>query len=268
MKKLADSGTAGKLMATPELTNELKEASVVQNTLLPHAAPVCREIECTGHAVPSHYLSGDYYDFFYEEDKQKYWIFAGDVMGKGIPAFTKMAMLRTAIRTLVPYSESPADLLQKVNATLVEDFKLLQSFATLFVGMYDLETHVFTYGSAGHPPAILKSAGHPGEFLEGRGIAIGFLPDRTYPEFQVDLQPDDYIFVFTDGIIEAMNEKREQFGRERILELINQYSGDPTVIPVITNRVLNHCNYAQRDDITMLLLKRKKQLNGTLIEGR
>jgi sigma-B regulation protein RsbU (phosphoserine phosphatase) len=244
------------ILATPRLSNELKEASLLQDILLHHGAPKCETLDCQGNSIPAHYLGGDYYDFIYDKSKQKYWIFTGDVMGKGIPAFAKMAMLRTAIRTLAPHSKSPAKLLKRVNRTLYNDLKLLRSFATLFCGMYDLAENKFLYASAGHPPAVLKRVNQPAEHLKGKGIAIGFLPEHSFKEFELTFNPNDYILVFTDGITEAMNEKREQFGKQRMLDVVNQHSDYQTIIPKITDHVLTHSNHKQRDDITMLTIKR------------
>ncbi|TFB13677.1 hypothetical protein E3U55_15580 [Filobacillus milosensis] len=243
-------------ITTPRITSELQEASKVQNVLLQHTAPPCSSLHCYGHTVPAHYLSGDYYDFVYEDNKQKYWVFAGDVMGKGIPAFTKMAMLRTAVRTLAPHSESPSELLRKVNQTLFEDFKLLRSFTTLFCGMYDIERNTFTYASAGHPQPVLKRMNQPSELLQAKGIAIGFIQDYNFQEETVMLQPNDYIFIFTDGITEAKNEKDEQFGRDRIIDVVNQHNSNTCLIENITNRILTYSNYEQRDDATMVTIKR------------
>ncbi|RDI40044.1 PP2C family protein-serine/threonine phosphatase [Falsibacillus pallidus] len=244
------------MIETPRLSDELKEAAAVQDVLLQHDAPLCKVLECKGLSIPAHYLGGDYYGFVYEEEKQKYWVFAGDVMGKGIPAFAKMAMLRTAIRTLTPQCETPSELLGKVNKTLHEDLKLLKSFATLFCGMYDLSTHTFTYASAGHPSAILKRTSLPSELLTAKGIAIGFLPERIYAEHEVSLEPGDYIVVYTDGILEAMNHNREQFGRDKVIELINGHNSWADLIPSIAETVLEYTDNEQNDDITMVTLKR------------
>lgn len=257
MMKNADANAAETIVIpTNRLSAELKEAANVQKVLLQHEAPSCFLLDCKGQSIPAHYLGGDYYGFIYEEEKQKYWVFTGDVMGKGIPAFAKMAMLRTAIRTLAPQCTGPADLLEKVNANLYEDLKLLKSFATLFCGMYDLAENTFTYASAGHPNAILKRDGQASEFLKANGIAIGFLPNRTYTEQMLDLEPNDYICVFTDGVLEAMNEDKKQFGKEKIIEIVNEHSDYPTLIQTITEQVLTYSNFEQRDDVTMVTMKR------------
>jgi phosphoserine phosphatase RsbU/P len=245
-----------KLIHTNRLSADLKEAANVQSVLLQHDAPTCEHLDCQGISIPAHYLGGDYYGFIYEEEKQKYWVFTGDVMGKGIPAFAKMAMLRTAIKTLVPQSSGPAELLQKVNANLYADLKLLKSFATLFCGMYDVRENTFTYSSAGHPNAILKRESDPSEFLTGNGIAIGFLPNRTYSEHKLLLGPNDYVCIYTDGILEAMDEERKQFGKEKIVDLINGHADYPSLIKTITQQVLSYSNFDQRDDVTMVTIKR------------
>jgi phosphoserine phosphatase RsbU/P len=245
-----------KWIQTNRLSADLKEAANVQSVLLQHDAPSCKSLDCKGISIPAHYLGGDYYGFIFEEEKQKYWVFTGDVMGKGIPAFAKMAMLRTAIKTLVPQSSGPGDLLNKVNTNLYEDLKLLKSFATLFCGMYDLAENTFTYASAGHPSAILKRDSNPSEFLVGNGIAIGFLPNRTYHEHQLGLGPNDYVCIYTDGILEAMDEKKKQFGKEKIVDMINDHADYPSLISTVTQKVLSYSNFEQRDDVTMVTIKR------------
>lgn len=256
MIKNSGVNSIDKIVPTKRLSDELKEAANVQEVLLKHDAPKCVLLECKGQSIPAHYLGGDYYGYVYEEDKQRYWVFIGDVMGKGIPAFAKMAMLRTAIRILAPQSESPSELLESVNANIYEDMKLLRSFATLFCGMYNLKENTFTYASAGHPSAILKRENQPCEFLDAKGIAIGFLPNRTYEEHKLGMNPNDYICIFTDGVFETMNGQKEQFGRERIVEIVNNHAHYPSLIPTITEHVLTYSNYDQRDDVTMVTIKR------------
>jgi phosphoserine phosphatase RsbU/P len=238
------------------LNADLKEAANVQNVLLQLEPPSCKTLECKGVSIPAQFLGGDCYGFIHEEDRQKYWVFTGDVMGKGIPAFTKMAMLRTAIRTLAPQCSSPSELLKKVNMNLCEDLKRLKSFATLFCGMFDLKENTFSYASAGHPSAILKRHNQPSEFLKGNGIAIGFLPERNYLEEKVELSPNDYICIYTDGILEAMDEQRNQFGKDRIIKLIDQHPHFPSLVDTVTQSVLSFANFDQRDDVTMVTIRR------------
>jgi phosphoserine phosphatase RsbU/P len=252
----SEEKNTNKYIQQNRLSADLKEAANVQSVLLQHEPPACESLECKGVSIPAHYLGGDYYGFIFEEEKQKYWVFTGDVMGKGIPAFAKMAMLRTAIRTLVPQSSGPSDLLQKVNMILYEDLKLLKSFATLFCGMYDLAENTFTYASAGHPSAILKREKHPSEFLKANGIAIGFLPNRKYIEERVILGPNDYVCIYTDGILEAMDNQRNQFGKDRIIKMINQHSDYSSLVKTITEHVLSFSNFDQRDDVTLVTIRR------------
>ncbi len=258
------------------LQKEMQVAQEIQQTLLPSAFP---EIE--GYEIASYYeaakeVGGDYFDFV-EVDKDTLGIVVADVSGKGVPGSLIMTMIRTALRTEARGNKNAADVLARVNEFVINDMKR-GMFVTIFYIILDSHNRTINYASAGHNPMILyRSETKKSYYLNPRGFPIGInLPDNTL--FRKSIQSDtlrlregDNLIIYTDGITEAMNFRREKFGEERFLSVIRKYGHlkvDPFV-DKISDEIKNFTEgYAQNDDITLVAIREKMRAEDVLFNLR
>ena len=258
------------------LQKEMQVAQEIQHTLLPSAFP---EIE--GYEIASYYeaakeVGGDYFDFV-EVDKDTLGIVVADVSGKGVPGSLIMTMIRTALRTEARGNKNAADVLARVNDFVINDMKK-GMFVTIFYIILDSHNRTINYASAGHNPMILyRSETKKSYYLNPRGFPIGInLPDNTL--FRKSIQSDtlrlregDTLIIYTDGITEAMNLRREKFGEERFLSVIRKYGHlkvDPFV-DKISDEIKNFTEgYAQNDDITLVAIREKMRAEDVLFNLR
>ncbi|WP_169332825.1 PP2C family protein-serine/threonine phosphatase [Effusibacillus pohliae] len=251
-----------KYMFTVESAKEeVQAAQFIQQMLLHDDVPYCDALSCVGVSIPSFHLSGDYYDFIHDERNGRYWVFIGDVMGKGIPAFLLMVLLRSTVRCLTRTCASPGKLVFELNNSLHKDLTRLRAFASLFCGMFDTNSAEFLYTSAGHPSPILmrKNRDFP-ERLEGKGTVIGILRNREYKDYSILLSKGDLIVGCTDGIFEAMDTYRQQYGYDRLMQVISK-NKDQTMddlIQSITSDVKQYSQDFKRDDVTVIAIRCEK----------
>lgn len=258
------------------LQQEMQVAQEIQHTLLPAAFP---EIE--GYEIASYYeaakeVGGDYFDFV-EVDKDTLGIVVADVSGKGVPGSLVMTMIRTALRTEARGNKNAADVLARVNDFVINDMKR-GMFVTIFYIILDSHNRTISYASAGHNPMMLyRAKTEKSYYLNPRGFPIGInLPDSSL--FRKSIQSDtlrlregDVLIVYTDGITEAMNPHREQFGDERFLSAIRNH-GNLKVDPLV-DKIRDEINvftegYAQSDDITLVAIREKLKVEDVLFNLR
>lgn len=245
------------------LQREIKLARNIQTSLLNGKVPEVKGGEVAGSSLPARLIGGDYYDF-YPLINGKIRIVIGDVMGKGIPAAMLMILTRGAFRTAAESTASPGKTLTAMNKALYEDLRNLKSFVTLFCADWDPATGILTYANAGHHLPLLVKGGERTvkELPKVKGIMVGGLPNQVYMEESAQLEQQDTVFFYTDGIIEAQDNSGEQYQLSRLIETLITYS-DKGVgemekhvmdsIKVFTKEV------PQKDDITMVILKVSKE---------
>ncbi len=251
------------LVEQQRLQKELQVAQEIQQMLLPDDFP-----DVVGYDIASYYqaakeVGGDLFDFV-EVDEHSIGICVADVSGKGVPGSLVMTMIRTALRLEARGNKNPADVLTKVNAFVTDDIRK-GMFVTMFYVILDSRERVVSYASAGHNPMILfRGKTKETFYLNPSGFPVGItLPDiRLFGEkIQADkirLHPDDILVLYTDGITEAMNAKRELFGEERFLAAIRKYGHLDVVefVKAIKNEILRFTGgYEQNDDITLVAIK-------------
>ncbi|BBU39416.1 hypothetical protein APP_17080 [Aeribacillus pallidus] len=243
------------------LQREINLARTIQTTLLNGHAPSIEGGEVFGYSIPARLIGGDYYDF-YPLVNGKVRIVIGDVMGKGIPAAMLMILTRGAFRTAAESTQSPGKTLTAMNKALYNDLRKLKSFVTVFCADWDPLSGTFTYANAGHhlPLFIRGDAVH--ELPKVKGIMIGGLPNQIYHEESIQLFEHDSIFFYTDGIIEAQNQRGEQFTLARLIETLKQNQDKNA--GEIEKKVLESIHkftegVPQKDDMTMVFLKVGKQ---------
>ncbi|NLF32378.1 MAG: PP2C family protein-serine/threonine phosphatase [Planctomycetes bacterium] len=199
-------------MAAEAMRRQIRLAGEVQRRMVPAEPPRYPGVDIGAAYVPSLELSGDFYDFI-ALPNGNLGVALCDVMGKGVPAALMTASLRASLRAHADDLYDLGDILQRVNRGLCND-TLDESFATLFYGVLNTARMELTYGNAGHEPPVLLRDGTATP-LTGGGLVLGIDRDQVYGKSIVQLKRGDVLFCATDGLIEAMNFREEQFGRQR-----------------------------------------------------
>ena len=207
-----------------QLESELELSQVVQRGLLPQQAPNIPGLAIAAFSRPAQIVSGDYFDFVQFKDGG-HGIVMADVSGHGVSAGMLMSSLQTAFHTLVPVSDSPLDVLERINHLYAHNINVT-AFVTVFFGKLSPDVRTFTYGSAGHNSAYLyRPATGEEVLLHPTGPAIGLMEGFHVRSEQVALNPGDTLVLYTDGVTEAMNPAHEQFGLDRLADSIRQNNG-------------------------------------------
>jgi sigma-B regulation protein RsbU (phosphoserine phosphatase) len=245
------------------LESELTIAREVQNQLFPKSAPSAKSLELRGVCNPARMVSGDYYDFIpLPNDALAFAI--GDVAGKGISAALLMASIQSTMRTQFaavngagPQHYSAAKMVGTLNRQLYATTSP-EKYATFFFALYDEATRALTYTNAGHlAPMLLR--GNDFQMLDSTGTVVGAFPVVNYEEKTVILQPGDLLVAYTDGIEEPENVYGEQFGEERLKDVIAKYSKvDSTELIARTmEAVVQWTGEGElQDDMTMVVARR------------
>ncbi|MBR5326536.1 MAG: SpoIIE family protein phosphatase [Prevotella sp.] len=245
------------------IKGDLAIAREIQLAILPRIFPPFPEnedqLDIAAQMTAAKDVGGDFYDFFRIDDDRIGFVIA-DVSGKGIPAAIFMAVSRTLIRATGIRGGSPAECMRYVNELLAKE-SVDCMFVTVFYGIYNIQTGEITYCNAGHnPPHLLKHDGSVEPLPMSKDSMVGAVERLSYHEQKIQLGKGDALFMFTDGVTEAMNTSLEEFGEQRLeqtLQLAEGKSGQE-VIDAVTGEVKAFVEEAeQSDDITMLVLKRK-----------
>lgn len=248
-------------MEKQRIEQELALAGEIQAGLLPAASPLIKggsggcSVDIRAKIVPCGQLSGDLYDFI-ELDGNRTGVVIADVSGKGVPGAILMATTRVIIRTQAENILSTGEVMNRANKALCEDTRPTE-FVSMFYAVLDAETATLTYTSAGHNPPILFR-GDQSIFLEKGGIPLGIVEDVVYDEGQMQLASEDVILLYTDGVTEAMNDKKEIFGIGRLIRVVQQNLAmdAQSLIDIIHGEVLKFAASApQNDDLTLIALK-------------
>ncbi|OGB65667.1 MAG: hypothetical protein A2Y94_04725 [Caldithrix sp. RBG_13_44_9] len=251
------------MMEQQRIQRELQVAQEIQQMLLPSDFPNVVGYDITSYYQAAKEVGGDLFDFV-EVDEHTTGICVADVSGKGVPGSMVMTMIRTALRLEARGNKNPAEVLSKVNEFVTDDIRK-GMFVTAFYIILDSRERMISFSSAGHNPMILyRGKSKETYYLNPPGFPVGItLPDihlfsNTIKADRIRLHPDDILIVYTDGITEAMNHKREMFGDERFLEAIRKY-GTLDVIEFVNNLKQELQNftggYEQTDDITLVAIK-------------
>lgn len=248
------------------LQNELEIAREVQTQLYPRVTPMLKSMSIEALLSPARMVSGDYYDY-QKLDGSRLAVAIGDVAGKGISAALLMATVQSALRTQIRHclegsgdgelQVSTSQLVSQLNKHL-HAHTSPEKFATFYLGVYDEANSVLTYTNAGHLPPILIHDGETG-FLEVNGTVVGAFPFSRYGESQVKLELGDKLLFYTDGITEAENAYGEQFGEQRLCDLLRkQHGNEPAkILSSIHDAVLEWTGSPElQDDMTLLLAAR------------
>ena len=236
--------------------HELEIAREVQAKLLPQHAPALASLDYAGICVQARQVGGDYYDFLYLGPGRLALVLA-DVSGKGMSAALLMASLQASLRS--QYAQAPGDLpqvLRAVNQTFFES-TVTSRYATLFFGIYDERAGRLRYVNCGHLPPVLLAPDGAIERLQPTAPVIGLFEEWTCETREIDLKRGDTLVMFTDGVVEAFDAAGEEFGEERVLDLLRRQAALPAgmLVDAIARAVQRHSGSAQFDDFTLVVAR-------------
>lgn len=239
---------------------ELEVALQIQQSIVPQvfpAFPERKEFDIHGQMIPARTVAGDFYDFFFiEEDELGFVI--GDVSGKGVPAAIFMAVSRTVLRATARSGVEPGECLGRVNRLLCSD-SASKLFVTLVYGILHTASGRVDYAIGGHgPPYILQGEGSVKALDNLGGLIVGALPHATYSTASITLAPGDSLFLYTDGITEAMTAQQELFGEDRLEDTLRRNHGEALADinkAVVDAALAFSAGAPQHDDMTTLVLQ-------------
>jgi sigma-B regulation protein RsbU (phosphoserine phosphatase) len=250
------------------LERELEIAKEVQEQLFPRQAPQMGRMELTGLCLPARVVSGDYYDFL-RFNVDRLGLALGDICGKGISAALLMANLQATLRSnVIQYFRDSGQLDQgAANGTVANVVRRLNEqiysytssnkYASFFYAVYDDRELSLTYCNAGHNPPLYFSDNGWQRLLTG-GTVVGIFPDAEYEQETLRLTAGDLLVAYTDGIVESVNEYGEEFGEERLVDIIQQHRGMSAdeLQKIVVERVLDWAYEEERDDdMTLIVAK-------------
>jgi sigma-B regulation protein RsbU (phosphoserine phosphatase) len=243
------------------MAKELEIARSVQMSLLPKLDPRVEGFDIAGVCVPAQEVGGDYFDFI-SLGGNRLGIAIGDVSGKGVPAAIYMTLTKGILQSHAEETVSPKRVLSKVNSLMYRTIER-NSFVSMFYAILNVAERTITFARAGQCPLILtQEPGQPGSFLSPPGMALGLemgkVFDSVLEEQSVSLSPGEVLVFYTDGFTEAMNEKGDEFGEERLVASVARHRDEPAgrLIQDICHEVSAFAgSRAQHDDMTMVVIK-------------
>jgi len=244
------------------MKRDLEIAREIQNWLLPNQPPKIPGIENALQTRPANTVAGDYYDVFLRPgqtpEQDRVLLAVADVAGKSIPAAMLMATFQASLRSLSVTRSSLPDLIASVNRYACTNSQGGLRFTTAFLAELDPITRTLTYINAGHNQPMLCRKSGMLERLDAGGLPIGISTDVPYQSGSVVLAPGDWLIIFTDGVVEAVNTADEEYGEQRLLAVV---AGAAEATPAdMMQRILTGLdvfvgNTPQHDDVTCLLMK-------------
>jgi sigma-B regulation protein RsbU (phosphoserine phosphatase) len=246
------------------MKRDLEIAREIQTWLVPSAPPVVAGADIAFASRPQNSVAGDYYDAFYPtasaEENGKLMLVIADVAGKSIPAALLMATLQASLRTIAGEGAPLGELVVRLNRYASAHSLDGRRFTTAVLSEYDPRTGHLVYVNAGHNPPILRHANGALEKLEVGGLPLGIETGAVYDAAAVDLRPGDALIFYTDGVVEAFDEKGDLFGDERWLDAIRalrEWNAQES-LEFLMKKVDEFVGLTrQSDDITCLVFRTK-----------
>ncbi len=250
-----------KITDRERMARELEIAHQVQMSLLPKRSPDVAGCDIAGLCVPAKEVGGDYYDFIALGDG-RLGIAIGDVSGKGVPAAIYMTLTKGIFQSNAEVIASPKEVLIRVNNLMYRTIER-GSFVSMFYAVLDVNSLKMRFSRAGHNPALyLQSKGGDTRMLEPAGIALGLDNGKVFAgvinEQETELRKGDLLVFYTDGFTEAMNRNLEEYGEERLIDVLkaNEKGSAKEIIDAVYADVVNFASdYQQHDDMTMVVAK-------------
>lgn len=245
------------------MKRDLEIARDIQRWLVPDKPPEAAGLDIAFATRPANTVAGDYYDaFFVDAEKKRLLLTVADVAGKSVPAALLMATFQASLHSTAGAYRDLHDL-----ATRLNRFACLRSlggmrFTTAFLAELDLDTYAMSFVNAGHNAPVLRRVSGQCDRLEDGGVPFGIDPEAHFDVGTAQLQRGDLLLIFTDGLIEAVNHRTEEYGEDRLLNTLNAVPGEST------RETLRHLLESvdqfvgatrQHDDITCLVMRVRDQ---------
>jgi sigma-B regulation protein RsbU (phosphoserine phosphatase) len=245
------------------LEREMHVAAEIQRRILPKGPLLVPGFQLIGWNRPAREVGGDYYDMFPTRGG-RIGLVVGDVSGKGIPAALMVSTLHSALRLLLDQTELGPALLERLNRHILES-SMPNKFITMLLAEVNPRISTLRYMNAGHNPGFLlrthRDGGHVDELPSG-GVPLGLLPGSRYQMRELSLEPGDLLCLYSDGITEAESPDEEEFGNDRLIDVLRRHREAPLaeVLDAIRREVGEHTQgRPQGDDQTLLLLRRDEE---------
>jgi len=244
------------------MKRDLQIAKEIQTWLLPASPPSVPGVELAFATRPANTVAGDYYDVFpraqSDAGEPKFVLAMADVAGKSIPAALLMATIQASLKTLAAGPLSLSELVGRMNQYACSNSQNGRRFTTAFLAEYDPATRLLTYVNAGHNSPVLRRQSGAMERLDKGGIPLGILESASYEAGSVTLQNGDWLVIFTDGVVEAENDRAEEYGEQRLLFVVHS-GATLTPVQLLANIMTDLDRFVagapQHDDVTCMLLK-------------
>jgi sigma-B regulation protein RsbU (phosphoserine phosphatase) len=245
--------------AKERIQSELKVATQIQASLLPRIFPPFPdhpEFDIYASMAPAKEVGGDFYDFFFIDEKNLCFLIA-DVSDKGVPAALYMMVAKTLLKTEGQRLGEPDKILFSVNNILAADNETCM-FATVFCAILDVTTGAFRFANAGHNPPLIIGAQGVRYLIPKPGLMLGAMAETVFVAEHLTLEQEGILFLYTDGVTEAKNPEGALYGEERLLKALQIAPQEDVaeMIHFVSAEVAQHAGGAsQSDDITMLAVK-------------
>ncbi|HEV8169477.1 MAG TPA: GAF domain-containing SpoIIE family protein phosphatase [Pyrinomonadaceae bacterium] len=251
-----------RMVAQERMRRELALAAEVQQRLLPSQAPKTNGMEVAGFCEPARGVGGDYYDFI-KFDNSQLGVAIADVAGKGMPAALLMSTVQATLRSLTARNGSTnsdlSSIVSKLNRLLFESTNG-NHYVTFFYATFDHSTRRLTYVNAGHNPPLYLQHGSEFRELTSGGLVAGAFEHAAYEQETVQMSSNDLLFLYTDGLTEALNAEGEEFGTTRMMETLKSIASlsADQIRDVVARRVKEWCaGMSLYDDLTFVVMKVK-----------
>ena len=244
------------------MKRDLEIARDIQRWLLPSSPPPVPGLAIAFATRPANTVAGDYYDVFARPPgvggEGRFLFAVADVAGKSIPAALLMATFQASLKTLSSTSASLQELVVAMNRYACSNSQGGLRFTTAFLAEFDPESRALTYINAGHNTPVLRRSSGEVERLNAGGLPLGIQAEAPYESARIVLEVGDWLLVFTDGLVEAVNAQDEEYGEQRMLNILNA-SAAVTPDKVLSRMMVDVDAFVgttpQHDDITCLLVK-------------
>ena len=240
------------------IEQELHVARLIQQTLLPKELPQLPGWQISSYYQPARAVGGDFYDFLYFEDG-RLGLVIGDVTDKGVPAALVMATTRSILRSTAHAAISPGKVLEQTNDLLHQDIPP-NMFVTCLYAILDPASGRLQYANAGHDLPYRRHNGEVSE-LRATGMPLGLMPGMAYEEKEITLDAGDSILFYSDGLVEAHNDRRQMFGFPHLMKLLEEdLNGTPVIDYLLAELAAFTGNdWEQEDDVTLVTLQRENK---------
>lgn len=246
------------------MKRDLEIAREIQHWLVPQSAPRVPGVDIAFSSRPANTVGGDYYDAFLLDgatpplDSHRLLLVVADVAGKSVPAALLMATFQASLRTVASAATPLAEIVARMNDYACAYNLSGRRFTTAFFADFHAAARVLTYIRAGHNVPILRRASGEIQRLEEGGLPLGINPGAPFPSGSITLAPGDLLVIFTDGVIEAVNDHEEEFGEARLLDVLRTAPVEKAAATLarLTATVDAFVGFArQHDDITWLVFR-------------